>query len=48
MKEKIKISVVGAAGKMGCKIMNQVLDSDLFELSGAIESGQSKFLGDDI
>jgi len=48
MKDKIKISVVGAAGKMGCKIMNQVLDSDLFELSGAIESGQSKFLGDDI
>ena len=48
MVDKIKVSVVGAAGKMGSQIISQVLGSDLFELVGALESSKSDLLGADI
>ena len=48
MVDKIKVSVVGAAGKMGSQIISQVLRSDLFELVGALESAKSDLLGADI
>ena len=48
MTNKIKISVVGAAGRMGSQVMSQALDSDLFELVGAIEFSGSSHVGNDI
>ena len=48
MTNKIKISVVGAAGRMGSQVMSQALDSDLFELVGAIEFRGSSHVGNDI
>lgn len=48
MKKRIKISIVGAAGKMGSQIALQVLNSEIFELVGAIEAKGSQSLGKDI
>jgi len=42
MTNKIKISVVGAAGRMGSQIMDRALDSELFQLVGAIEANGSR------
>jgi len=48
MTNKIKISVVGAAGRMGSQIMDRALDSELFQLVGAIEANGSRHIGKDI
>ena len=47
MSDKIKITVIGAAGKMGCEIIRQISVSPNFDLVAAIEGEDSKFIGKD-
>ena len=47
MAEQIKITVIGAAGRMGCQLVREISASERFELVGAIEDKNSKFLGKD-
>ena len=48
MGQNTKISIIGAAGKMGQQIMSQAQASDNFTLVGAIEAKGSSYLSNDI
>mgnify|MGYP001156725829 FL=1 len=48
MGQNTKISIIGAAGKMGQQIMSQAQASDKFTLVGAIEAKDSSCLSNDI
>ena len=48
MGQNTKISIIGAAGKMGQQIMSQAQASDKFTLVGAIEAKGSSYLSNDI
>tara|TARA_B100000575_G_C23027622_1_gene591723 strand:- start:255 stop:1070 length:816 start_codon:yes stop_codon:yes gene_type:complete len=48
MRQNTKISVIGAAGKMGQQIMSQALESEKFTIVGAIEAKGSSCLNSDI
>ena len=47
MSEKINITIVGAAGKMGCELIRQISNSSKYNLVAAIEGKDSKFIGED-
>ena len=47
MTEKINITVLGAAGKMGCELIRQISNSSKYNLTAAIEGKNSKFIGKD-
>ena len=47
MSEKINITIVGAAGKMGCELIRQISNSPSYNLVAAIEGEDSKFIGED-
>ncbi len=47
MSEKIKTTVIGAAGRMGRQIIKEISSSEKFKLIGAIEDKNSKFIGED-
>ena len=47
MAEQIKITVIGAAGRMGRQLVREISASEKFELVGAIEDKNSEFLGKD-
>ncbi|MEC7380863.1 MAG: 4-hydroxy-tetrahydrodipicolinate reductase [Pseudomonadota bacterium] len=47
MAEQIKITVIGAAGRMGRELVRQITVSEKFKLVGAIENKNSEFIGKD-
>ena len=47
MSEKINITIVGAAGKMGCELIRHISNSSKYNLAAAIEGKDSKFIGED-
>jgi len=47
MSEKIKTTVIGAAGRMGRQIIKEIASSEKFELIGAVENKTSNFIGED-
>lgn len=47
MAEQIKITVIGAAGRMGRELVRQITVSEKFKLVGAIEDKNSEFIGKD-
>ena len=47
MSKKINITIVGAAGKMGCELIRQISNSSKYNLVAAIEGKDSKFIGED-
>ena len=47
MAEQIKITVIGAAGRMGRELVREITASEKFELVGAIEDKNSEFIGKD-
>ena len=47
MSEKINITIIGAAGKMGCELIRQISNSSNYNLVAAIEGKDSKFIGED-
>ena len=47
MSEKINITIIGAAGKMGCELIRQISNSSNYNLVAAIEGKESKFIGED-
>tara|TARA_B100000242_G_scaffold97357_1_gene66855 strand:- start:47 stop:892 length:846 start_codon:yes stop_codon:yes gene_type:complete len=47
MSNKLKITVIGAAGKMGCELIRQISSSSNFDLIAAVEGKDSKFIGKD-
>ena len=47
MSEKINITIVGAAGKLGCELIRQISNSSKYNLVAAIEGKDSKFIGED-
>ena len=42
-----KVAIVGAAGRMGCRLVANVMADERFELSGALEHPQCPKLGAD-
>ncbi len=45
---KIKIAVMGVAGRMGCELVRSVLSAEGCELAGGTEPEGSRYIGDDI
>jgi len=45
--ERVKICMIGAAGKMGRRIIALTKDDEAAEISGAVESAESPFIGMD-
>ncbi len=43
----IKVAIIGAAGRMGQRLISNVVESDDLVLSGAVEAAESPFLGMD-
>ena len=43
----IRTVVIGAAGRMGRRLVANILESDTLELAGAVEYAESPFLGQD-
>ncbi|MBN2541866.1 4-hydroxy-tetrahydrodipicolinate reductase [bacterium] len=48
MKEKTKIVVYGAAGRMGGNVVREVIKGGKFELSGAVEASDHSKIGEDM